>query len=130
MLCSHFSDTCIIAEQKGKVIGFISAYFPPEKDHTLFVWQVAVDGSLHGKGIASKMLKSLLQREKLSAIFNIETTVTPSNEKSRKFFYSISRDLNCLIEESDLFLSEHFGNSSHEKEILFKIGPFERTALG
>ncbi len=84
---------------------------------------------MRGRGVAPEMLKSLLGRNGYSSISYIETTVTPSNEKSRRFFYSISREFNCKIEETDCFSPEHFGISAHEKEILFKIGPLEKTAF-
>src|SRR3546814_17448388 len=40
--CSHFADTCALAEVGGRPLGWISGYLPPEAHDTLFIWQVAV----------------------------------------------------------------------------------------
>ena len=55
LLCSHFANTCAVAESDATVQAFISAYVPPEQPDTLFVWQVAVDASLRGQGVASPL---------------------------------------------------------------------------
>src|SRR5690606_38843738 len=41
--CTDFSETCVLAERDGALLGWISAYRPPNAPELLFVWQVAVD---------------------------------------------------------------------------------------
>jgi len=66
--CSDFADTAIAAENaQGELVGFISGYRPPARPDTLFVWQVAVDSSMRGQGLALRMLLALTGFE---AIFN------------------------------------------------------------
>ena len=50
--CTHFADTCVLAERGGMPVGWLSAYFPPTEPETLFVWQVAVHEKARGEGLA------------------------------------------------------------------------------
>jgi len=58
ILCEHFPSTCVVVEEGSEVVGFITAYIPPGKRDTLFIWQVAVDARLRGQGLAKKMLRT------------------------------------------------------------------------
>src|SRR3546814_7464641 len=62
LLSEHFSRTCIVAGRGDTLDGFVSAYLPPERPGTLFVWQVAVHARARGQGLARFMLTELLQR--------------------------------------------------------------------
>src|SRR3546814_4423027 len=75
LLSEHFSRACIVAGRGDTLDGFVSAYLPPERPGTLFVWQVAVHARARGQGLARFMLTELLQRPGLAAIQYIETTV-------------------------------------------------------
>ncbi|MCF6328940.1 MAG: GNAT family N-acetyltransferase, partial [Henriciella sp.] len=50
--CDLFSDTCVVAEFNGAIVGWISALIEPQNKNTLFVWQVAVSQNFRGFGIA------------------------------------------------------------------------------
>lgn len=56
---AHFRDTCIVAEYRGEVVGFISAYLKPQSANELFIWQVAVHPKARGMGLAFYMLSQL-----------------------------------------------------------------------
>src|SRR6187397_2567124 len=43
--CRDFSATSIVAEDAGRVVGFVTGYIRQDAPDTLFVWQVAVDES-------------------------------------------------------------------------------------
>src|SRR5690606_1536308 len=60
--CTHFADTCILAEEGDRLLGWISAYRPPAEPSTLFVWQVAVHTDARGTGLGGKLLMALLKR--------------------------------------------------------------------
>ncbi|MDX1581596.1 MAG: diaminobutyrate acetyltransferase [Alphaproteobacteria bacterium] len=127
MMGAFFPLTSIVAEEEGHLLGFTIAFFEPEKDDTVFLWQIGVSPKAHGKGIGSRILDELMDRTtKVGAKF-LETTVTPSNEASEALFKSLARrnDTNCDI--SPFFRAEHFpksGETAHEGERLFRIGPF------
>jgi L-2,4-diaminobutyric acid acetyltransferase len=125
LLCTHFAPTSIIAESNQTVCGFISAYVRPDKEDTLFIWQVAVEKEFRGKGVARSMLLSLLQRRYTTPRWYLETTVTPSNVSSDALFSSLASYLNTSLTKSVLFSEIDFGDASHEEEILYRIGPFD-----
>lgn len=125
LICSHFSDTSIVVEQDGHVVAFVSGYRLPERPETLFVWQVAVDRLVRGKGVALKMLKSLLEREGLGDIRYVDTTISPSNVASQKLFKRLAAELNTEIKDCLYFEKALFGEEAHEDERLFTIGPIE-----
>lgn len=123
--CSHFANTCAVAESDGSVQAFISAYVLPDTPDTLFVWQVAVDASLRGQGVAGRLLAHLLDRPHLAGIRFVEATVNPSNNASKNLFASLARKHNCDITESMLFEAALFGADAHESEILLRVGPIK-----
>jgi L-2,4-diaminobutyric acid acetyltransferase len=123
LLCRHFSDTGVVAEQQGEIVGFISAYLEPNSPDTLFVWQVVVADSQRGKGLAKRMLKSLLESPACADVRILESTVNPSNQASRRLFESFANQQGCALTESIFLEEEQFGGEEHEKEILLSIGP-------
>ncbi|MDD5723965.1 MAG: diaminobutyrate acetyltransferase [Syntrophales bacterium] len=124
LLADHFRETCVVAEREGHPVGFISGYVHPSKEDTLFVWQVAVDETVRKQGIAGRMLENLVQRPSLKFVSYLETTVNPSNLRSRFLFESFAKRLRAPCTKSTLFPEDLFGDADHEAEILFRIGPF------
>jgi L-2,4-diaminobutyric acid acetyltransferase len=130
LLCEHFADTCVLAGTDEAVVGFVSAYKPPTSDDTIFVWQVAVDASARGQGLAGAMLRELLGRPRVRECRYLETTVSPSNTASRALFHGLARSLQAPIDESVLFTESDFGEEAHECEMLIRIGPFPGKQRG
>ena len=78
IFAKHFTDECIgnassgfhhfveillqAATKDNKVVGFILGYRPPTHRDTIFVWQVGVDQSMRGRGVAGKLLLNLAKR--------------------------------------------------------------------
>ena len=122
--CTHFSETCVLAENDGGLVGWLSAYRPPDEPQTLFVWQIAVHQSARGRGLGRALLENLLSRPALNGMTHIKATVTPDNGASWGLFESIARELDAPILRRDWFTrEEHFGGR-HETEVLVSIGPF------
>lgn len=124
--CEVFPDTSIVAEKDGEIVGFISGFIHPNTLNTLFIWQVAVDESVQGQGLATKMLFQLLKRDFNQKIHYLEATVSPSNTPSNHLFWGLANklDSNCVI--SNYISSEDFPREGHEDEILFRIGPIKQ----
>lgn len=121
---THFASTSVSAKRGSELLGFISAYALPERPDTLFIWQVAVDESARGSGLALSMLQHILQRPHCSAIRALETSITASNSASWSLFRRLASNLNARLEESILFdQTDHF-RGSHDTETLVHIGPF------
>lgn len=124
LLCEHFAETCVHAEHSGRTVGFISAYRVPQRADVIFVWQVAVAEDMRGQGLARAMLRELLSRPALRGCCCLETTVSPSNEPSRRVFHGLARELRAPVTERVLFSERDFGGEHHERETLIRIGPF------
>lgn len=124
MLSKYFADTCVIAEEKGRIIGFVSAFLPQRSPQTVFVWQVAVNGEYRGKGIGGRLLKELLERKSCENVHYLEATVSPSNLPSQHLFNGLAKRLNCPCEISEGFTEDMFPESGHEAEPTYLIGPF------
>lgn len=127
LLCSHFSQSCIVVQHQDQLVGFISAYLHPEKNDTLFVWQVAVHKSMRGHGLAQRMLDQLLSRPSLQKMRYIETTVDPDNLASRRLFESFAERHHTAINEYDFLKAEHF--TEPQVEPLLRIGPLKAETI-
>jgi L-2,4-diaminobutyric acid acetyltransferase len=121
LLSRHFNKTCVVAEDAGRIVGFLSAYPVPERPETLFVWQVAVDADCRGQGIARQMLDGLLGRPECEGMRAIETTVGPSNKPSRSLFHSYAKRRGVTIDERLFLPASAFGEGEHESEMLLRI---------
>jgi len=121
--CSHFRNTSVLTEEKGNLVGFISGYLLPEQPDTLFVWQVAVSEEARGLGLASRMLKELVQRL-APGVRHLHTSITPGNEASWNTFRRLARDLEAPLNERVMFDKEQHFDSQHDTEMLVHIGPF------
>ena len=128
--CTHFADTSIAAIKVDAdsgdeaLVGFISGYIPPSRPNTLFVWQVAVDASCRGQGLALRMLMALIERcRSEKSIDYIETTITPGNTASEALFSRAYQRLNAPIEKTVLFSRKAHFADQHDDEMLWRGGP-------
>jgi L-2,4-diaminobutyric acid acetyltransferase len=123
MLCEFFADTCAVVEVDGRIVGMVTGYRKPGDAATLFVWQVAVDPSMRGNGVAGRLLDELLLCNTGIGIRYIEATISPSNAPSQNLFRSMARERKAIVEVSECFPSRLFPGNGHEDEMLFRIGP-------
>jgi len=123
LLCTHFAQTCVVAELEGRVVGFLSGYRKPQDDSVLFVWQVAVSPIVRGRGTAKQMLHEVYRNCPWARF--IETTIGPDNKPSWALFESFARKHSAPCTQETLFAPEDFGAESHEEERLLRIGPLQ-----
>ncbi|MDC3417113.1 diaminobutyrate acetyltransferase [Aquibacillus sp. 3ASR75-54] len=126
MMCEYFAETCVVAKENDKVVGFVTAFIPPKRQDVVFVWQIGVDASQRGKGIASKLLNELINRKVCENVNFVEATITPSNKASQSLFRRLAREHNTTCEVSDLFGEELFPTEGHEEELNFRVGPLNK----
>ncbi|MBD2845659.1 diaminobutyrate acetyltransferase [Paenibacillus sp. IB182496] len=128
LLCDLYADTCMVAEQHGRLVGFVSALLRPDNPEALFVWQVAVDPEARGQGLAKRMLTELLARPQADGVRYVEATIGPSNAASRALFRSLAKVGDCSMEESHEqgYGSTLFPAGQHEDEPLIRVGPLAR----
>jgi L-2,4-diaminobutyric acid acetyltransferase len=126
--CTHFADTSVAAfhtDASGEeLVGFISGYLIPARKDTLFIWQVAVNESARGVGLAGSMLKHILDRPQCSHVTYLETTITESNKASWGLFKSLANKLGTGLEKSVEFDRDTHLAGEHDTEFLARIGPF------
>lgn len=129
--CADFADTAIAAEDaSSQLVGFISGYCPPSRPDTLFVWQVAVDASMRGQGLALRMLLALTARVAAErGVRYLETTISPDNAASQALFRKAFAQLGADYSTRILFSrAAHFAGR-HEDEVLYRAGPFAAPEL-
>ncbi len=129
LLCSHFRDTCAIAvDAEGTLVGGITAYLPPDRTETLFVWQLVVAESARGCGLAGRLVDAVLTRPQTRTVRWLETTVNPSNRASARVFERLASQWGVPVERSTLFAAAAF-SGDHEEEVQLRLGPFSHSSL-
>ena len=123
--CTHFARSGALAELSGKIVGFLSGYRLPESPDTLFVWQVAVDESARGTGVAEQMLRDILLRPDNGAVRYVHTTITEANAASWAFFRKFAERLGAPYKERVQFDRDVHLAGEHSTEFLLEIGPFD-----
>jgi L-2,4-diaminobutyric acid acetyltransferase len=126
--CRDFARTTAVARVDGEVVGFVTGYLRPDAPDTLVVWQIAVDASQRGGGVAAKLLGHLMDRVLARGVRYLETTITADNTASIKLFSALARDRGVRLECDELFPPDLFPDA-HEGEDLYRIGPFAEVAL-
>lgn len=124
--CSHFAETCALAEVDGDAHGFVSGYLVPQRPERLFIWQVAVAPEARGLKLGKRMILDILRRPVCRVVRELHTTITPENAASHGVFKSVARSLDSEVEQEVLFDEDDHFDGKASTEVLWKIGPFER----
>ena len=122
---AHFGGTSVIARDGASLCGFVWAYLVPQRQDTLFVWQIGVAENSRGTGLGYTLLQEALSHPACRRVTHLEATVTPSNEASMALFRGFGRRLDAPVATSTAFGTDLFPDPSHEAEMLVRIGPFE-----
>ena len=120
---THFAKTSVAADLDGELVGFVSGYKLPDRDDTLFIWQVAVSEKARGQGLASQMIEHILARPHCQGVSFIETTITESNQASWALFESLAKRHQTTLNRSTMFDCDQHFNGEHDSEWLARIGP-------
>lgn len=126
--CDHFGDTCVIAELDGQIVGWVSAFIPPDEPDTLFVWQVAVGGAARGLGVAKRMLTHLLAREACAGITTLKTTITADNDASWALFNSFADRMDGDLDYEAHYKRDNHFDGKHATEYMVTIEDIDRAA--
>jgi L-2,4-diaminobutyric acid acetyltransferase len=130
LVCTHFSDTSVVAELDDRLLGFVSAYLEPAAPGVVFIWQVAVAPSARGLGVGRRLLREVLARPSCAHARFLETTITPSNDASWRLFRALARELGTRCESVATFSGAEVGGEAHEDEQLLRIGPLAGDRQG
>lgn len=122
MLCDRFAETTVVAAGDGEILGFVGAFCPPAQSDVVFVWQIGVSPKMRGQGLGVTLLNELVEQEACEDVSFLETTITPSNEASKRLFQKFARQQQADMNVSVGYSAKHFPDG-HEAEHLFRIGP-------
>lgn len=129
--CGHFAKTSVAAFLHGRLVGFVSAYYPPNEPRTLFVWQVVVTQKLRDLGLGKKMLHWLVAQPACEQALRLVTAIGIKNSVSWSMFDGFARDIGALPIKS--FVTPLTPKHNYEPdEYLLRISPLpnrpEQTA--
>ena len=124
----HFRDTCVVAEDAGELLGWISGHMIPDQD-ALFVWQVAVAPAARGLGLGRKMLTHLLGRDACAGAEALKTTITQDNAASWALFRSFARHTGGKLEDVPHYRRDVHFDGRHATEHMVTITLPGRPAL-
>lgn len=126
--CDHFAETCVVAELKGEVVGWVSAYVMPNDPQTLFVWQVAVSENARGLGLGGLMLQAIINRDVCKDVTRMQTTITGDNEASWALFRKFGRTLGTGLDVQPFYTQALHFQERHKTENLVTIKLDEELA--
>ena len=126
--CRDFADTSAVARVDGEVVGFVIGFLRPADPETVVVWQIAVDASQRGKGLAGKLLDHVVERLADRGVRYLETTITPDNAASIALFDALARRWGAARRATALFPADAFPDD-HDREDLHRIGPLLPAAV-
>lgn len=123
--CRDFAATSAVArDERGEPVGFVTGYVRPDRPRTLLVWQVAVDETHRGRGLAGALLDGLAVRACAEHLITaVETTITPGNTASERLFAAFAERHDADLEREVLFDAGLFPDGPHDPEVLYRIGP-------
>lgn len=121
LLCTHFADTCVVAQRQGALAGWVSAYRAPTVPGQLFVWQVAVHPSARGTGLGSRILDALLAGPGAIGAATLLTTITEANVASWALFGAFARRHGGALIRRPLFDRDAHFAGKHDTEHLVSI---------
>ncbi|WP_352487544.1 diaminobutyrate acetyltransferase [Mesorhizobium sp. M0051] len=127
--CTHFADTCTVAERVGEVVGWLSAYRPPSEPSTLFVWQIAVHPAVRNTGVGKGLIVSALNRPCNKSVTHIKATVALTNKASNFLFATLAQELDVPIRQAPWFDRDAHFKGRYESEHMIAIGPIKLRAI-
>jgi L-2,4-diaminobutyric acid acetyltransferase len=119
--CEQFRDTCVLAELRGEVVGWLSAHIPPGDPDTVFVWQVAVSEKARGLGLGLRLLDELAHRPECADVTKLQTTITEDNEASWALFRRFADRSNAEIDDTPHYLERRHFDGQHDTEHMLTL---------
>ncbi len=97
MLAEYYNSTSFVCYDSGSVIGFVSGLLSADKS-TVFVWQLCIHPNYRRKGIANRLLKSVLDVVVANNIQSIQLSMAQENAASYKLFEGFSGENSLTME--------------------------------
>lgn len=96
ILTQYFNKTSRVAEIDNSIIGFISG-LPAVNKQIVFIWQLCVLEDFRNKGIASRLIDSIVKEAKKDN-YRIEFTISKKNCTSINLFMKYAKQNNIKME--------------------------------
>ncbi|ABM62496.1 diaminobutyrate acetyltransferase [Halorhodospira halophila] len=122
LLCTEFSDTCVVAEEEGALLGFTTGLRLPKRPESIFLWQIGIHPDAQGRGLGKCLVRAFLETPGARDAQVLETTISPSNAASQGLFQAIARERGAEVQVSEYFRDDHFP-PGHESEEHYRIAP-------
>lgn len=119
IILRYFGNYCLIAEENGKIIGFVMGIVPQSFPGTFFLWDIGVAPSHQGKGIGGKLVRKIENELKEVGFIRIEVTIDALNIPSYKLFekmgyQNISERVGKVIEvEGKIAVQDYYKPGRH-----------------
>jgi L-2,4-diaminobutyric acid acetyltransferase len=126
MVCDLFGATCVVAEERGALVGFVTGFVEPDARERVFLWQVGVAPEAQRRGLGRRLLDAFVRTPAAQHARFLETTIAPSNEPSQALFHSFARRHRAALERFEQYPASLFPDA-HEAEELYRIGPLVRS---
>lgn len=123
LLGDRFGEHCLVAEDDGRVAGFVSGFLDPRDPSTLFLWQIGVAPTAQGMGLGARLLRAFAARPAHAGATALETTIAIDNAASEALFRAFAREQGAAFTERGRYPSDLL--DGHTCEIVFRISPLE-----
>ncbi|GAB2792821.1 diaminobutyrate acetyltransferase [Halomonas shantousis] len=122
--CTHFAETCAVAEKRDELVAFVTGYLHPKQPDTYFLWQIGVHEHGRGQRLALRMIQHILARPICRHVTTLEATVSATNATSRAMFEFVARAEAAEVERHrGYYPPEVFGAENTLAEDLLRIHP-------
>ena len=93
----YFGDTCAVAVQDGKIVGWCCILAVPGGRH--FVHQLGVAPEARGRGLSQEIVSYLFRKLKAKGKPEIELTIERGNEHVKRLFGRVAEGLGMKLTE-------------------------------
>ena len=86
MFCAHFRGTCFVAEDGGKMIGYLLGFRSQTYPGQAYMHLLHVDPKFRGYGVGRRLFSQFLQAVKASGCTEIKAISRPENKAGMAFY--------------------------------------------
>jgi len=95
----HFRDTSFVAEEDGRIVGFLCGFRSQTFEHEAYIHFVGVDPAARGGGIARTLYERFFAAVAPRTV--VRAVTSPANERSIAFHRALGFDVSQVDEEYD-----------------------------
>lgn len=119
-LFNNFGNSCFIAQDEGKPVGFMTSHPTTSPASEWFIWQAGLLPEYRGQGLIYKLQDRVVDSARQAGAIAIRTTIEADNPRSLGAFSKMAFRLGTNLEELDRFKP---GPEAHSDipEVLYRI---------